>query len=118
MNYRQPALKPCRPKWNAQCQLFGTDPGYFPQSIYGNPFYAADSPVRKALFAATTPRYYLPNDMGIHEDSPIPYTNSNTFARYVLNQAAISWQSIGVSDFQGLALPQDVTGTWSTPVER
>ena len=26
MNYRQPALKPCRPKWNAQCLLFGTDP--------------------------------------------------------------------------------------------
>ncbi len=91
---------------------------HFPQSIYGNPFYAADSPVRKALFAATTPRYYLPNDMGIHEDSLIPFNNSNTFARYVLNQAAISWQSIGVNDFQGLALPQDVTGTWSTPVER
>jgi RHS repeat-associated protein len=71
----------------------------FPQSIYGDPTYSHNTLVNS-------------------DQSPIPFNNSNTFARYLLNQAAISWESIPTNDFPGLSLPEDVIGNWTTPIAK
>ena len=65
----------------------------FPQSIYGSPEYS---------------RPLGGNDFS----SPIPFNNSNTFARHVLSQAAINWAAITTFDFPGNHSPERVIGTW------
>ena len=65
----------------------------FPQSIYGSPEYS---------------RPLGGNDF----PSPIPFNNSNTFARHVLSQAAIDWAVITTFRFPGNSSPERVIGTW------
>ena len=64
----------------------------FPQSIYGSPAYSQ------------------PTSSG-----PVPFNNSNTFARYLLNQAGIDWRIINRNEFLGNSSPLRVEGSWSTP---
>lgn len=60
----------------------------FPQSIYGSPEYSQP-------FA-----------------SPIPFNNSNTFARYVLSKANLSSAVMEDHSFVGSLTPRDVFGKW------
>ena len=64
----------------------------FPQSIYGSPAYSQ------------------PTTHG-----PVPFNNSNTFARHMLNQAGIDWKIITRSDFLGNSAPVRVGGAWTSP---
>ena len=65
----------------------------FPQSIYGSPEYSRPAG-------------------GTDFQSPIPFNNSNTFARHVLSQAAIDWKVITICDFPGNTSPEAVIGKW------
>jgi hypothetical protein len=72
-------------KWAEQSE--GTTSN-FPQSIYGNPEYS--QPLA----------------------SPIPFNNSNTFARYVLSNASLSSEVMTSHEFPGNHQPRDVFGKW------
>jgi len=60
----------------------------FPQSIYGDPGFQLSS-------------------------NYVPFNNSNTFVRWVLNQSGINWQVVTQTRFPGTLLGVRVGGRWS-----